>query len=155
MRYPVVLCSLLLLLMLAPFPCGAQPQTAAGDSGWPRIIERDDKRLTVYQPQVDSWNNYATLQFRCAISVKEGAEAKERFGVAEVEANTTVDHSTREVVARPVRRELRFANIPETEAARLSAVVNTLLPRKEVTVVSLDRVLAYLEIGRASCRERV
>jgi len=145
MRYPVVLCSLLLLLMLAPFPCGAQPQTAAGDSGWPRIIERDDKRLTVYQPQVDSWNNYATLQFRCAISVKEGAEAKERFGVAEVEANTTVDHSTREVVARPVRRELRFANIPETEAARLSAVVNTLLPRKEVTVVSLDRVLAYLE----------
>jgi hypothetical protein len=146
MRYFAVLCSLLLLLVLAPFPCGAQPQAAAGgDAGWPRVIERGGKRLTVYQPQVDSWKDYANLQFRCAISVKESAEAKERFGVAEVEANTTVDQNTREVVARPVRRDLRFANIPEAEAARLSEVVNELLPRKEVTVVSLDQVLAYLE----------
>ena len=44
-------------------------QAAPYDAGWPRVLQQDGKRLTVYQPQVDYWNGYTNLQFRCVIAV--------------------------------------------------------------------------------------
>jgi hypothetical protein len=42
------------------------------DTGWPRVIKKNGKELTIYQPQVDYWKNYQEIRFRCAISVKTG-----------------------------------------------------------------------------------
>ena len=56
------------------------------DVGWPRLLRTDGRELLIYQPQVDSWSDYRILHFRCAISIKTSEKAKERFGVAEIEA---------------------------------------------------------------------
>jgi hypothetical protein len=129
------------LALLQPFlEVTAQP----ADPGWPRVFKKDKKQLTVYQPQVDHWNGYTNLHFRSAIAVK-GVSKEEKFGVAEVDALTVVDHGARVVAIVPVRRELRFANVPESEQAKLRQAVEELHPSGQATTLSLDRVLAYLD----------
>lgn len=139
---------LVLLLPCAPLPAASSPPGDAADPGWPRLIEAGGKRLTIYQPQIDSWPDYQEIHFRCAIAVLDRGAKEERFGVLEVAARTTVDHSTREVVAQPLDRQVRFANLPAAEEQRLAKIVDELLPRRQTTIVSLDRVLAYLEPGQ-------
>ena len=137
--------SILALLAAVAPPAGAQPSDT-DDPGWPRVFEAGGKRLTVYQPQIDSWKNYATIQFRCAIAVRDGAKAEERYGVVEVVAATSVDSANRQVMAHSAHRDIRFANIPDDEAARLRDTVNMLYPPRGTITVSLDRVLAYLDM---------
>jgi hypothetical protein len=131
--------SLILVLTTAP-PLLAQ---SSADPGWPRIFKSGSKQLTVYQPQVDYWHGYTNLHFRCAIAVK-GVSKQEKFGVAEVEALTVTDHAARVVAIVPLKRELRFANVPEPELTKLRQAVEQLHPSSQATTLSLDRVIAYL-----------
>jgi hypothetical protein len=135
--YPL---SLALLLAAAAPSLLAQP----ADPGWPRVFKKDKQQLTVYQPQVDYWNGYTNLHFRAAIAVK-GVSKQEKFGVAEVDALTVTDHANRVVAIVPLKREFRFANVPASELARLRAAVESLYPAGQVTTLSLDRVIAYLD----------
>lgn len=130
------------LLLVGAFNCF----TAAGqsaDPGWPRVFKKGKQQLTVYQPQVDYWNGYTNLHFRCAIAVK-GVSKQEKFGVAEVDAITVADQGARIVALIPVKRELRFANVPEPELTKLRQAVEQLHPSGQATTLSLDRVIAYL-----------
>jgi hypothetical protein len=125
----------------------AQPAHLAtaqsADPGWPRVFKKDKRQLTVYQPQVDYWNGYTNIHFRCAIAVK-GVLKNEKFGVAEVDAVTVTDHNARIVALVPTRREFRFANVPEPELTALRQAVDELNPPGQTTTLSLDRVIAYL-----------
>lgn len=129
----------LLLWQLAPV---ANAQTA--DPGWPRVFKKDKKQLTVYQPQVDYWNGYTNLHFRCAIAVK-GVTKQEKFGVAEIDAVTVTDHAARIVAVVPTQRDLRFPNCSDSELAALRRAVDELKPLGQALTISLDRVLAYLD----------
>jgi hypothetical protein len=143
MKTPITRLSIVTLLTVAVANCftaTAQP----ADPGWPRIFKSGSKQLTVYQPQVDYWNGYTNLHFRCAIAVK-GVSKQEKFGVAEVEALTVTDHAARVVAIVPLKRELRFANVPEPELTKLRQAVDQLNPSGQATTLSLDRVIAYLE----------
>lgn len=125
---------------------GASPSHAAqppADPGWPRVFQKDKKQLTAYQPQVDYWNGYTNIHFRCAIAVK-GVSKQEKFGVAEVDAVTVVDQGARVVAIVPLKRELRFANVPEPELTKLRQAVDELFPPGQATTLALDRVIAYL-----------
>ncbi|MCB2189289.1 MAG: hypothetical protein KQJ78_22965 [Deltaproteobacteria bacterium] len=133
------------LLLLAPAASSPAADGIPADPGWPRVIEKAGKQLTIYQPQVDSWQDYKKLSFRSAIAVKTSASAPERYGVVEIAADTVVDHDTRVVAVIPTQREVRFPNIPEAEAASLRRVVDELHPPRKALNVSLDRILAYLE----------
>lgn len=121
----------------------AQP----ADPGWPRVFKQGKQQLTVYQPQVDYWNGYTNLHFRCAIAVK-GVARQEKFGVAEVDAVTVTDHAARIVALVPTMRELRFPNCTDAELAALRSAVDTLKPPGQALTISLDRVLAYLDPDR-------
>lgn len=129
-------------------------QGMATDVGWPRVFESDGKQLTVHQPQIDQWNNYETMTFRCAISVK-GVLTEECFGVAEIEADTLVDHASRMVALTPTSRTLRFANIPEADAAMLRAAVDAIRPPSSVTIIALDQVLAYVDASELKIQHTV
>ena len=83
---------LALLLPCTPLPAASSPPGDAADPGWPRLLEAGGKRLTIYQPQIDSWPDYKEIHFRCAIAVLDRGAKEERFGVLEVAARTTVDH---------------------------------------------------------------
>ena len=125
-------------------PSAPAAASAPADVGWPRAFELDGKRLTVHQPQVDSWKDFKEMTFRAAISV-EGVLAEERLGVVEVEADTLVEHASRMVAITPKTRTLRFANASEADAAMLKAAVQAIQPPQNVTIIALDRVLAYVD----------
>jgi hypothetical protein len=139
----------LMLAWSATFAYGQTPT----DIGWPRVFTKDSKQLTVYQPQVDSWTDYTKIHFRCAVSVK-GVLAEEKFGVAEVDATTVVDHSTRTVAIVPTKREVRFGQVTEAEATALRAAVEQLHPSTNVTAITLDRVLAYVDAAKQALQRK-
>lgn len=116
----------------------------SADPGWPRVFKKGAQQLTVYQPQVDFWHGYTNLHFRCAIAVK-GVLKDEKFGVAEVDALTVTDHGARVVAIVPLKRELRFAGVAEPELTQLRQAVELLHPAGQVTTLSLERVVAYLD----------
>jgi len=127
----------------------------SADPGWPRVLEKNGRQLTVHQPQVDLWKDYRELRFRCAIGVKTGAGKSEKLGVAEIHAETSTDLATRVVSVISSHRELRFPNTSDAEAALLRSVVDELLPPGRIVTVSLDRILAYLDPEQHSTQQAV
>jgi len=117
------------------------------DPGWPRVFKAKGKELTVYQPQVDYWNGYTNIHFRCAIAVK-GATKQEKFGVTEVDAVTVTDHDARIVALVPTQRDIRFPNTSDSELASLHRAVDELHPPGRAITLSLDRALAYLDANK-------
>jgi len=136
--------SLLALALLAGAAVSTTTMAQSPDPGWPRVFKNSRNQLTVYQPQVDYWSGYTNLHFRCAIAVK-GVTQQEKFGVAEVDALTITDHDARVVALAPLRRDLRFANVPADDLAKLRQAVEELYPSAQATTLSLDRVIAYLD----------
>jgi len=124
------------------------------DPGWPREFTGDTKKLTVYQPQVDEWKDHSTIHFRCAIEV-EGVLNEPKFGVAEIEARTLVDHTSRLVKLFSTKREFRFAGVTEVEEKSLRAAVDVLNPPERLITVSLDRVLTCLDSEAAAVQKSV
>jgi hypothetical protein len=136
----------LIFILAAAFPVKAsQSPLPTKDLGWPRTVQANDKELVIYQPQVDFWTDYKILHFRCAIAVKTGKNAKEKFGVAEVEADTVVDQANRVVALLPKFRQLRFPQSKDAEENALRRVVDELYPAGQAMTLSLDRVIAYLD----------
>ncbi|HBI15157.1 MAG TPA: hypothetical protein DDY20_06530 [Desulfobulbaceae bacterium] len=146
---------LILILMATGGAIAAFAQEPPADPGWPRVIEKNGSELTVYQPQVDFWNNYAKLGFRCAISVKPAGVKEEKFGIAEIEADTVTDHANRTVILIPKKRELRFPNVGEAEAKSLRGIVDELHPPVQAMTISLDRILTYLEPEKQPVQQAV
>ncbi len=116
-----------------------------GDPGWPRVTQKGNKELTIYQPQVDSWEDYKNIHIRLAIAVKDGKSKKEVFGVVDLYAETVVDQAARVVAVMPKKRDIRFPNTTDAEAAALRSVVEELRPFGQAITVSLDRILAYID----------
>lgn len=128
-------------------------QAEAKDPGWPRVLEKDGQRVVIYQPQVDSWDDYRKIAFRAAVEVTLKDETKATFGVIEVKADTKVDPDTRMVQAENIQREIRFPNADEAQAAKLVAIVSEASPKRQSIGVALDRVLAYMDKQQAAERE--
>jgi hypothetical protein len=127
----------------------------ADDPGWPRVLKKNGKELTIYQPQIDSWPEYKNIHVRFAIAVKDVKSKKETFGVAELDAETVVDQSTRVVAVLPKTRELRFPNTTDAEAAGLRKVVDELKPFGQAMTISLDRILAYIDPAQQQLQAQV
>ncbi|MDX9788179.1 MAG: hypothetical protein RBT11_15465 [Desulfobacterales bacterium] len=140
-----ILIHLVLMVMVSASGVAASEEAPPADPGWPRVFEKNGKQLTVYQPQVDYWNDYKDLRCRFAIAVKTGPSQQEKLGVVEIDADTVVDHAERVVDMVPKKREMRFPNTSEAEATSLEKVVDELHPPSRTLTVSLDRVLAYLD----------
>jgi hypothetical protein len=115
------------------------------DPGWPRQFKGVGQEVVVYQPQVDSWDNYTKLHYRAAISVKGGSIKKETFGVVEGDAETVVDPETRTVILKRTDYELRFPGMKPEEAAAVEKAVRQIVPPSSSFVMSVERVLALLD----------
>jgi hypothetical protein len=150
-RNPSLLLALRWLVLLTGAPILlAQPV----DPGWPRVFKSGRKQLTAYQPQVDYWNGYTNIHFRCAIKVT-GVTKQERFGVAEVDAVTVTDQAARIVALVPTQREVRFPNCSDSELTSLRSAVDELKPMGSAFTLSLDRVLAYLNPAQQATQPAV
>jgi hypothetical protein len=145
MKAHTIVIILMLLLMIPGAALAAPVAASPDDPGWPRVIKKDGKELVIYQPQIDSWQDYKNIHARFAIAIIETKTKKETFGVVEVDAETVVDQAARVVAVLPKKRELRFPNTTDAEAAALRKTVEELHPPQQALTVSLDRVLAYLD----------
>lgn len=132
----------------------AQETTPPADPGWPREFAAENKKLIIYQPQVDEWKDHSTMHFRCAIEV-EGVMKEPKFGVAEIEARTLVDQTARTVKVFPIKREIRFTGVSPEEEKSLRTTVDAIRPPQQLITVSLDRVLACLDPDTAGVQKSV
>lgn len=148
-----LMCRVILAPLLSLI-CAASHALAEEDPGWPREFVSENRKLTVYQPQVDEWADHSILRFRCAIEV-EGILAEPKFGVAEIEARTLVDQATRTVKLFSTKRELRFAGVSESEGKSLRDAVDAIRPPGRLLTISLDRVIACLDPGSAAVQKAV
>lgn len=68
--------------------------SALTDAGWPRIITSGQTRITVYQPQIDSFDGFR-LAGRAAVAVAEQADAPPIYGIVQVSADAHIDKDDR------------------------------------------------------------
>ena len=126
----------------------ATPGTGPGE--WPRVIKTGDTTLTVYLPQLDSWNG-RLLEAHAAVSVQTSAKAEPVFGVATLAADTQVDKGTRQVTIEKLRVEkVKFPSATDKEAAFKKLLEQQVPPK--VRTVELDRLEALLATTEAQAQ---
>ncbi len=155
MKNRCILITLTLMLMVSASSLAISAAVPPEDPGWPRLFKANGKELTIYQPQIDFWTDYKLIHARFAIAVKTDKNAKEKLGIAEMEADTIVYQVNRVVTLLPKSRSLRFPNTSDIEADMLRQTVNELCPPGKTQTVSLDRIIAYLDPEKQSQQHAV
>ncbi|VVP83231.1 hypothetical protein PS918_02520 [Pseudomonas fluorescens] len=135
----------------------AQTATApAPDSpGWPQVLTSGDTRLTLYQPQLDSWDGY-TLQGRAAVEAT-AADGKSTYGIVQFSAHTLVDKATRWVALD--QYTLTKADFPSS-AAKADSWIATLKKdaanrTKMIPLDQLEAAVGAIAAERQSSREPI
>ena len=122
----------------------------ADDIGWPREMTQNGARIVYYQPQVDQWSDYRTLDARMAISVTP-AGGKPTPGVASIQARTDVNKETRTVVISNIRlTDTRFPSVDVAGDAKLDELVRKFFKPDNTITISLDRLTAEVDEGKVS-----
>ncbi len=120
---------------------------------WPREIEgANGASITLYQPQVDSWDSFTDLEFRLAAELKLPGSDEPVPAALRMAATTTTDVAERTVVARDLKVvDVDISSADKTVERRLRAVITAYVDGM-TQALSLDTVLAHFEDGAA--RER-
>ncbi len=120
---------------------------------WPREIQgAAGGSITLYQPQVDRWDNFISLEFRLAAALKLPGRDDTIPAALKMAASTTTDLADRTVLAYDLKVvDVDVSSPDETIAARLSEFITEYVSGMTQTL-SLDTVLAHFEKG--SDRER-
>ena len=130
--------------------CGIPTLMLAEDIGWPREITQNGARIVYYQPQVDQWSDYRTLDARMAISVTP-AGGKPTPGVVSIQARTDANKETRTVVISNIKLvDTRFPSVDTATDAKLDQLVRTFFKPDNTMTISLDRLTAEAEEGKVS-----
>ncbi len=140
-----------ILIALGLTICSAGAGAEVEDPGWPRLYTHAGHRVMVYQPQIESWENWTNLSARAVVAVTPvGTNAGDAFfGVLQLELTTSIDFGSRTVLLKRRRpAEVRFPDVDSGEAAKLVAIVKEALPDKRAMLYSLDRLLAAFEFSR-------
>jgi hypothetical protein len=143
-----------LMLLVASAGLAAYGESATGTTPnpdpWPRQIHIDGATMTVYQPQVDSWDG-GFLKFRAAVALKPDGSQNEIFGVIRASAHTLVDKSSRMV--KLFNFSLLHVNFPTlTEHGKqYFAAVAKALP-SATQQISLDRLQAFLSVEKVTAK---
>ncbi|MEE8469476.1 MAG: carbohydrate-binding family V/XII [Planctomycetota bacterium] len=118
--------------------------TQEGD--WPRVLDGKGGTVTMYQPQVESFEG-DVLEARAAVAVKlGGGEVAPIFGAVWLTARVETDRDERLVTVREVAvSQTRFADVSEADQARLASFLSREIPKWEITI-SLDRLVADLNL---------
>src|ERR1700679_2694457 len=122
----------------------------AQEIGWPREMTQNGAHIIYYQPQIDEWRDYRTLNARMAISVTP-AGGKPTPGVVSIQARTDADKDTRIVVISDIKvTDARFPSVDAAGDANLAALVRNFFEPGKTISISLDRLTAEVEEGKVS-----
>ena len=140
-------CRLLIVTSIILPTLTAQPPSN-GDGNWPKEITTNQIDLYLYQPQVEAWKGNR-IEARSAVSLTQGGDPGQIFGVVSIKARTEVDREARVVAFEDI--EITNASFPAAsslQSALLKAIRES-VPEWPRTV-SLDRLLADLAIAQAA-----
>lgn len=129
---------------VAPAPAKAPAANAEPD--WPHVVTSGTTTLTLYQPQIDSWDGY-TLLARAAVAAADKG-GKSTYGILHLSAHTLVDKATRWVVLD--QYQITKADFPDGEkhaADWLAALQKDAATRKKT--IALDQLEAAMGVVQA------
>ena len=155
-RPRIALAVVLALALIAPAvraqdeapPADAAPVSA--ELQWPRVIEDGDITFTVYQPQIDKFDD-TVLEARAAVQVetkRDDDKTQTTYGVIWIKANTFID---KESGPRPARRhpDRRRPTSRRPATRPTSTSTSSAATSSRARTISLDRIEANLAITQA------
>ncbi len=111
-RSHLATCVLLLLAAVCPVASLAQ------DQGWPKTLNNASGKLVCYQPQVDDWKAYQTLDLRMAFTLTP-PNGKTEVGVITAQMQTSVNFDTHTVfLSNPQITSVTFPSLPPEKSDR-------------------------------------
>src|SRR5215472_1335178 len=118
--------------------------TGASESSWPRTFTSGTDTFTIYQPQVDKWDENL-INVYCAVELKAGKESAAKYGVVWFQALTEVDKVNRLVTLDQAKvTKVKFP-VAQDKESELTALLEKKLPGATKTI-SLDRLEAALDV---------
>jgi hypothetical protein len=72
------------------------------ETPWPRVVNSGSATITIYEPQVDSWDGHEIVA-RNAVGIRRAGQNEPTYGVVTVHAITLVDKSSRNVSLENIR----------------------------------------------------
>ncbi|WP_194270627.1 autotransporter [Glaciimonas soli] len=127
----------------------AKTQAIGRESPWPLSITSGSTKLTVFQPQIDSWDGYH-LNARLAVRATSATNPPQNsYGVITVQATTLTDKGTRVVTinqATIVKSD--FRSVPAAQSQAWSSAIAQDFAGKSRTI-ALDRLQQQLAISHA------
>jgi hypothetical protein len=121
--------------------------SADTDNGWPRTLSSGSDQITIYQPQIESWDRNA-LAARAAVSVQTAASSQPVYGVVWFSARTEVDKENRVVTLQDVQlTKTNFPSEPDRNDQYSHAIRQQI--SKGIQTIALDRLQASLAVTRA------
>jgi hypothetical protein len=137
----------LFLLFAAAMTLSGNQASIAAEEDWPREISVSNRKIIMYQPQLESFEGNK-LTGRAAVSVTPKDAAEPIFGAVWMSARVSTDRSTRMMTLLDVDvTNARFPDADPTKLEMLSSVLESEIPKWDIDI-SLDRVLAMLELVR-------
>lgn len=137
-----ILISLILIVIFPPLSLIADSED---ELGWPIVIENDKGKVTIYQPQIESFKA-DNLEARAAISVTTAENPAPVFGAMWFDCRVSTDKDERTVTLLDLKVSAsKFPDAKEESIEKLVAFVEAEIPKQEI-VLSLDRLLTSLEL---------
>lgn len=134
---------------------GTQPQLGA-ESRWPLTVQAGDAKLTLYQPQLDSWDGYHLMaRIATRVELGQGQEQEQEqkqtlFGVLNVSAETVTDKGEQTVLIRQAQvAKADFPSASPEQVTAWSAAISKDFSTKSRSI-SLARLEADLEVAQAA-----
>jgi hypothetical protein len=114
---------------------------------WPREINTQQGMITIYEPQISSFDGNS-MSARAAISITPAGADSLIFGAVWLDCRVLTDRPTRTVKILELKvKQIRFPNMPEDETAAITASLETEIPRWDMTF-SLDELLESLDTAQ-------
>jgi hypothetical protein len=113
------------------------------ESAWPGTFISGVSTFTIYQPQVEKWED-DVVSLYCAVEVKTGKETAAKYGVVWIRARTEVDKVNRLVTFDEAKVTRVKFPVAADKKPELTALLEKRLPGATRTI-SLDRLQAALE----------
>jgi hypothetical protein len=144
---PSILLTLLIALALPP-TVRAQGAPSPGQipvDEWPRIVKLGGDTLTIYEPQVESWQGNV-LRARAAIGVETPALPKPTYGVVYYTARTEVDKAAGMVTLYDFRVTRSKFPTQQAQTQSFVAALNQAASNRQPMTIALERLQADLTV---------
>ena len=134
----------------AAAPAGSSSVTALTDNGWPRDIMSGTTRITIFQPQIDTWDGFR-ITGRSAVAVTEKPDAPPLYGIIHISADAHIDKDEGMVsLEKIIVKTAAFPAVDPEKGRRwatdVQARATTMRP------MALERFQAALEVSAAERR---